>query len=103
MSLGLVPLTIAPFAYGSLNPVLDAVFVAAILLHSHIGFTSIITDYIPRWQHPTARKIFDWALKIATLVVGIGFYEFETNDVGLTEGVRRIWKAGSTEKIAKPA
>ena len=39
LSVGLVPLTIAPFAYGSLNPVLDAVFVTAILLHSHVGFT----------------------------------------------------------------
>jgi succinate dehydrogenase (ubiquinone) membrane anchor subunit len=39
ISVGLIPLTIAPFAYGSLNPVLDAAFVATILLHSHIGFT----------------------------------------------------------------
>ena len=39
ISVGLIPLTIAPFAYGSLNPVLDAVFVTTILLHSHIGFT----------------------------------------------------------------
>jgi succinate dehydrogenase (ubiquinone) membrane anchor subunit len=39
LSLGLVPLTLAPFAYGSLNPVMDSVFVAAVLLHSHVGFT----------------------------------------------------------------
>lgn len=39
LSLGLVPLTVAPFAYGSLNPALDAVLVAAILLHSHVGFS----------------------------------------------------------------
>jgi succinate dehydrogenase (ubiquinone) membrane anchor subunit len=26
-------------------------------------------------------------------VVGWGFYEFETNDVGVTETVRKIWKA----------
>jgi len=39
LSLGLVPLTLAPFAYGSLNPVMDSVFVATILLHSHVGFT----------------------------------------------------------------
>jgi succinate dehydrogenase (ubiquinone) membrane anchor subunit len=44
------------------------------------------------------RKSADWLLRIATIVAGIGFYEFETNDVGLTEGVRRIWKAGSPRK-----
>jgi len=38
MSAGLVPLTVAPFVYGSLNPVLDSIFAATILIHSHIGF-----------------------------------------------------------------
>lgn len=32
-------------------------------------------------------------MNLATLVVGIGFYEFETNDVGITEAVKRIWHA----------
>lgn len=63
---------------------------------------SIIIDYIPNRLYPTARKLFDWALRLATLVVGIGFYEFETNDVGLTEGVKRIWKAGSTKSAEVP-
>jgi len=34
-----------------------------------------------------------WALRLGTVVVGVGIYEFETNDVGLTEGVKRIWRA----------
>jgi succinate dehydrogenase (ubiquinone) membrane anchor subunit len=38
IALGLIPLTIAPFAGGSLNPTLDAVFVSALIVHSHIGF-----------------------------------------------------------------
>jgi len=28
-----------------------------------------------------------WALKGATLLVLVGLYEFETNDVGITEGL----------------
>lgn len=60
--------------------------------------SSIITDYIPNRQHPTARKTFEWLLRFATLIVGIGFYEFETNDVGLTEGIKRVWKARSTRR-----
>ena len=62
------------------------------------NFRSVIIDYVPNKKHPTARKAFEWLLRLATLVVGIGFYEFETNDVGLTEGVKRIWKAGSIAK-----
>jgi len=42
---------------------------------------------------PNVRKGLMWLLNLATLVVGIGFYEFETNDVGITEAVKRIWHA----------
>ena len=38
VTIGLIPLTIAPFAAGSLNPLLDGIFCGLILLHSHIGF-----------------------------------------------------------------
>jgi succinate dehydrogenase (ubiquinone) membrane anchor subunit len=38
IGLGLVPLTIAPFATGSLNPTLDAVFIFGLIIHSHFGF-----------------------------------------------------------------
>lgn len=41
----LVPLTVAPFAAGSLNPTLDAVFCATLLLHSHIGFQYVSRLY----------------------------------------------------------
>jgi hypothetical protein len=36
-------------------------------------------------------------LNIATVIVAIGFYEFETNDVGLTEAIKRIWHAGAND------
>lgn len=42
-----------------------------------------------------ARKAMEWILLLSTIGVGIGFYEFETNDVGVTEAIKRIWKAGS--------
>ncbi|PSK51882.1 succinate dehydrogenase [ubiquinone] cytochrome b small subunit [Elsinoe australis] len=93
ISVALVPLTIAPFAAGSLNPILDATFIAALLVHSHIGFQSIIIDYVPTKRLPKTRKLFWYGLNLATVVVGIGFYEFETNDVGLVEGVKRVWTA----------
>jgi succinate dehydrogenase (ubiquinone) membrane anchor subunit len=38
LAVGLIPLTIAPFAAGSLNPTMDALLCASILIHSHIGF-----------------------------------------------------------------
>ncbi|KAF1343947.1 CybS-domain-containing protein [Delphinella strobiligena] len=93
MSAALIPLTIAPFASGSLNPTLDALLCATLLIHSHIGFEACVTDYFPGWRVPKIRKALDWILKAATVLVGVGLYEFETNDVGLTEAIKRVWQA----------
>ncbi|WEW54721.1 hypothetical protein PRK78_000144 [Emydomyces testavorans] len=89
----LIPLTIAPFAAGSLNPVTDAVLCGALVLHSHIGFQALIIDYLPARRVPKTRALFNWGLRLATLTVAVGLYEFETNDVGVTEAIKRIWKA----------
>ncbi|KAL2054198.1 hypothetical protein ABVK25_005339 [Lepraria finkii] len=93
ISAALIPLTIAPFAAGTLNPITDAILCATILIHSHIGFQALIIDYLPNKRVPKTRALFWWGLRAATLTVGLGLYEFETNDVGLTEAVKRIWTA----------
>ncbi|KAF8851561.1 CybS-domain-containing protein [Acephala macrosclerotiorum] len=93
ISAGLIPLTIAPFAAGSLNPTMDAILCGAILIHSHIGFESIVIDYVPSKRLPKTRVAVWWGLRAATVLVGVGLYEFETNDVGVTEAIKRIWKA----------
>ena len=89
----LVPLTVAPFAAGSLNPTLDAVLAATLLIHSHTGFQNIIIDYIPKKRMPRIRRAFVWGLNTATAVIGLALYEFETTDVGLVEAIKRIWTA----------
>lgn len=71
----------------------DAVLCGAILIHSHIGFEAMVTDYIPAKRLPKTRVVFWWGLRAATVLVGVGLYEFETNDVGLTEAIKKIWTA----------
>jgi len=85
------------------------------IMHSHIGFQyapmnsvrkgaekewrwlmwsrSCVVDYFPERKYPKSRKAAKWSLNAATVLVLYGLYEFETNDVGITEGVKRIWKA----------
>jgi succinate dehydrogenase (ubiquinone) membrane anchor subunit len=93
ISAGLIPLTIAPFAAGSLNPATDAILCGAILIHSHIGFDACIVDYFPSKRVPKTRMGLEWLLRAMTVAVGVGLYEFETNDVGVTAAIQRIWKA----------
>ncbi|KAI5859552.1 CybS-domain-containing protein [Durotheca rogersii] len=90
---GIIPLTVAPFAGGSLNPGLDAVLCSLLLVHSHLGFQAFVVDYVPKKRYPAARRYTMWLLNAATALVGVGLYEFETNDVGLTEAVKRVWTA----------
>jgi succinate dehydrogenase (ubiquinone) membrane anchor subunit len=71
----------------------DAILCGAILIHSHIGFEAMVVDYIPNKRLPKTRVFFEWTLRAVTVLVGVGLYEFETNDVGLTEGIKRIWSA----------
>lgn len=93
MAAGLVPLTIAPFAAGSLNPALDALLCGTLLVHAHMGVQQLILDYVPTKTYPFLRKFCVWALNAATILAGIGLYEFETTDVGLVEAAKRVWKA----------
>lgn len=84
VSAGLVPLTLAPFIGGSLNPLMDSIFGAAILVHSYIGFQACIIDYFPTYRVPKIQNALMWVLRVATVLTGIGFYEFETSKSRLT-------------------
>lgn len=52
VAVGLIPLTIAPFAAGSLNPTTDAILCSLIILHSHVGF-----QYVSHWLQIHNAKI----------------------------------------------
>ncbi|GFG07601.1 succinate dehydrogenase subunit CybS, putative [Aspergillus udagawae] len=93
VSVGLIPLTIAPFAAGSLNPVMDSVLCSLLVLHSHIGFQASIIDYFPGRRVPKTKTFMTWLLRAFTVTTAVGLYEFETNDVGITEAIKRVWKA----------
>ncbi|KAL4818613.1 CybS-domain-containing protein [Aspergillus spinulosporus] len=93
VAVGLIPLTIAPFAAGSLNPVTDAVLCSLLVLHSHVGFQASIIDYFPARRVPKTSTFLNWLLRGFTLTTAVGLYELETNDVGLTETIKRVWKA----------
>lgn len=53
----------------------------------------MIVDYFPSRRVPKTKKALGWVLRGATVLVGVGLYEFETNDIGVTEAIKRIWTA----------
>ena len=56
-------------------------------------FRACIIDYFPKNRVPLIRSLSMWALRIGTVALGVALYSFETNDVGVTEAVARLWHA----------
>jgi len=94
LSASLVPLTAAAFVTsGSPAPLLDGLLGISLIVHSHIGFDTILVDYVHKRKFPTLGPILTWTLRVTSLAVGVGVYQFNTNDIGLTELIRRVWTA----------
>ncbi|CAK5269892.1 unnamed protein product [Mycena citricolor] len=94
LSAGLIPLTGAAFATSpSVHPVLDGILGVSLVIHSHIGFDSIVVDYLHTRKFPVLGVAAKWALRSATVGVLVGVYQFNTNDIGLTELISKLWHA----------
>lgn len=81
------PHTMVDFALGFIVP-----------LHCHIGFGAIITDYLPNRKFPVIYKFARGVLYATTALTVYGLYKYNTEDVGITEGVKAVWKAKKLKK-----
>ncbi|KAI0034805.1 mitochondrial inner membrane protein [Vararia minispora EC-137] len=94
LSAGLVPLTAAAFVTsGSSYPMLDGILGVTLVMHSHIGFDALLVDYLHPRKFPILGKAFKWTLRATTVGVLVGVYQFNTEDIGLTELISRVWTA----------
>jgi len=111
LSAGLVPLTAAAFVTsGSHAALLDGLLGISLVVHSHIGvrpyissplspshsvlllgcllpshdtqFDTILVDYVHKRKFPALGPILTWTLRVTSLAVGVGIYQFNTNDIG---------------------
>lgn len=72
----------------------------AVPLHCHIGFGSIITDYLPLRKFPVIYRFSRGVLYAATGLTIYGLYKFNTEDIGITEGVKKLWSAKKIQKCS---
>jgi len=94
LSAGLVPMTITAFATSATQyPVLDGLLGISLVIHTHIGFDAILVDYLHKRKFPVLASIATWTLRTATVATLVGIYQFNTNDIGLTELIAKVWAA----------
>lgn len=72
-----------------MSTVVDVAMGVVVPLHAHIGMRSVIVDYI---HERTSREALLMALGAFTIgsIAGLTFFNF--TDVGLTEGIKTLWK-----------
>ncbi|EFP84752.1 succinate dehydrogenase (ubiquinone) membrane anchor subunit [Puccinia graminis f. sp. tritici CRL 75-36-700-3] len=88
----LIPLSAAT-AISSANPILDGVIGVFLIAHSHMGFDQCLVDYVPKRKFPVISPIATWTLRALTCGVLVGVYQFNTHDIGMTELIKKAWKA----------
>ncbi|TEB25685.1 hypothetical protein FA13DRAFT_1637077, partial [Coprinellus micaceus] len=94
LSAALVPLTAAAFVTSaSANPILDGVLGLSLVVHSHLGFDQAVVDYLHPRKFPLLGPITTWTLRAATVATAVGVFQFNTNDIGLTELIAKVWTA----------
>ncbi|KAI8987399.1 CybS-domain-containing protein [Mycotypha africana] len=89
-SIALVPLIGGQLVYGA-SPVLDTLLGVVLPIHLHIGWDACITDYFNKRRSVVLNKIMTATLWASTTGVLVGCYQFNTNDIGLTEFISRLW------------
>ncbi|WFD15341.1 membrane anchor subunit of succinate dehydrogenase, Sdh4 [Malassezia arunalokei] len=93
IAVSLIPLFAAATVKHGACGMVDASLSVALLLHSHMGFEQVLIDYVEKRKFPKTGPIAKWILRAATLTAAVGLYEFNTNDIGITELVARLWTA----------
>ena len=90
VSIVLVPLITSAFIVGP-SPAIDFALGVVIPLHCHMGFETIIADYLPLRRSPVLGRVAHYGLGISTLLALYGFYELNTKDVGITAYTAQLW------------
>jgi hypothetical protein len=98
----LVPLTTsAAVVSGSAYPVIDGLLGISLVIHSHIGFDSILVDYLHDRKFPIIGPLAKWTLRVLTTGALVGVYAFNTQDVGASKGCLTVsMRCGYTESLS---
>jgi succinate dehydrogenase (ubiquinone) membrane anchor subunit len=98
ISLAILPVCAVPVFTGP-SKVADFLLTFLLPLHCHLGFDQIITDYLNKRKIGAAGNMAVKGLLLAcSVLTAAGLYSFNTNDVGITEFVARLWNPKKEEK-----
>ena len=77
-----------------LNKPIDLALGILFPFHSHVGLNYVISDYVPKAFRSVART----GLLGVTAVTTFGLFQLNIGGVGMTETIKRLWRAPTKEK-----
>jgi len=92
LSILLVPMFGISGVYGG-HPFNDFLLGFLVPIHTHIGLSAVVTDYFPRRRVPKINRLVTGTQLVLTVGTMYGCYIINTEDIGLTEYVKKIWTA----------
>ncbi|KAI9311210.1 CybS-domain-containing protein [Dichotomocladium elegans] len=91
-AVALIPLISTQLFYGA-HPISDGLLGVVLPYHVYLGLDSCITDYIPKRVYPRGHRAANWLNTASMILVMWGCFEYNTNEIGLTEFIQRVWTA----------
>lgn len=102
ITVALIPSTLVPF-YSffylenlSINPIMDSALAALILIHASYGYKACIIDYVPKRKFGYWHAICKRLLQLGGVLSLYGIFVMETENNGLTNLIKRLWLAKSS-------
>uniref|UniRef100_A0A1B0D2F2 Succinate dehydrogenase [ubiquinone] cytochrome b small subunit n=1 Tax=Phlebotomus papatasi TaxID=29031 RepID=A0A1B0D2F2_PHLPP len=90
LSLGLLGLL--PVAFIHPSPIGDTILASVMVVHTYIGFKSIVTDYVrPVVFGTVIPPIAQGLLLLLTIATAAGLIQFIRNDIGIANAIKRAW------------
>ena len=81
------------------NMICNGLLAMLLPLHCHWGIEQVITDYLPARRAGTFVNGLAKALLYAgTGLTVFGLFRYNTNDLGIGEGIKLIWKGPSKDQ-----
>lgn len=88
--------SLATLTYGVLSGpsnTLDVALAVVLPLHCHIGFQTIVDDYLPKRKFGAVYNVAKGSLLLATGLALYGAYRFNTENIGISEAISELWKS----------
>ena len=90
--LSIALLGLFPAAFIIQDKSIDYAIGALLPAHAYLGLQSSITDYLHQRKFPVINFISINTLRVATLGLFYGLYKLNSQDVGITETLKKLWR-----------